>query len=192
MSAIPQPQPRLMTVDQYLQLGEDESGRTELQEGSLVVSPRPFAPHMVAVAELYRQLHAQAPSSHQVVPEVDIDLQLSPANEPGTVRAPDLVVVTRTSYDAAARERRVLRASETVLAVEILSLGSRRMDRIVKREEYAAAGIPNYWIVELDGLTTLYACTLSNDGTYRDVDQATGVFAANAPFALRIDLDSLA
>ncbi|WUI08003.1 Uma2 family endonuclease [Micromonospora sp. NBC_00421] len=43
-----------------------------------------------------------------------------------------------------------LRSSDVVLAVEIVTPGTRRVDRFAKPGEYAAAGIPFYWRIEQD------------------------------------------
>ncbi|OLT02996.1 hypothetical protein BJF90_27145 [Pseudonocardia sp. CNS-004] len=51
------------------------------------------------------------------------------------------------------------------LAVEILSTGTRRVDRVLKFSEYAEGGIPRYWIVDLDAPTSLLAYVLVN-GNY--------------------------
>ncbi|WP_425315232.1 Uma2 family endonuclease [Tsukamurella pseudospumae] len=41
-------------------------------------------------------------------------------------------------------------ADEVIIVVEILAPGTRLLDRVTKRSEYATAGIPHYWIVDLD------------------------------------------
>ena len=59
-------------------------------------------------------------------------------------------------------ERNVPRvdAADVLLAVEILSDGTRKVDRILKFAEYAEAGIAQYWIVDLDEPASLRAFTL--------------------------------
>ena len=52
-------------------------------------------------------------------------------------------------------------ATDVLLAVEILSDGTRKVDRILKFAEYAEAGIGRYWIVDLDEPASLRAFTLS-------------------------------
>jgi Uma2 family endonuclease len=37
-----------------------------------------------------------------------------------------------------------------LLVIEILSPGTERHDRTVKRRRYQSAGVPEYWIVDLD------------------------------------------
>jgi len=42
-----------------------------------------------------------------------------------------------------------------LLAVEIVSRGSEAIDRIIKMDEYAKAGVPRYWIVDRDAAQTV-------------------------------------
>ena len=49
MTAVPEPPGRLLTVDAYAALGEDDRYRSELQEGNLVISPSPAPDHMIVM-----------------------------------------------------------------------------------------------------------------------------------------------
>ena len=69
------------------------------------------------------------------------------AGEPPTVRIPD-IIITREARVAANPSR--LEATDVLVAVEILSPGTGTTDRVTKRHEYANAGIPRYWLVDLD------------------------------------------
>lgn len=42
-----------------------------------------------------------------------------------------------------------------LLAIEIVSRGSEAIDHIIKKDEYARAGIPRYWIVDRDAANTV-------------------------------------
>lgn len=84
-----------------------------------------------------------------------------------------------------------MRAAEVRLAVEIVSPGSRRMDYVVKRGEYADAGIDHYWIVDLDPPPSLRACHLAGELGYSDDGERTGAFSTTEPFRLTIDLSRL-
>ena len=104
------------------------------------------------------------------------------------------MVVTRAGLARRRQEGGVLRASEVVLAVEIVSPGSERTDHTVKHLEYADAGIPHYWIVDLGepgDRVTLTAHHLAGEFGYADAGPVDGVFAATEPFPVRIDLDAL-
>jgi len=85
----------------------------------------------------------------------------------------------------------MIRASEVVVAVEIGSPGSKRTDHIAKRSEYADAGIPYYWIVDISEPVSLVACHLAGELGYQDPGDVTGVFATTEPSDLRVNLDEL-
>jgi Uma2 family endonuclease len=191
MTALTQPPGRLLSIADYAALPEDDRNRWELQEGNLVMSPSPTPRHMVAAAELYTQLRNQLPGDLCAVPDVDLDVELSPAGQPGTARRPDLVVVRRSEFVRVDREGGLLRAAETLLVVEIVSPGSRRTDNLIKRGEYADAGIPYYWIIEVAAPVTLVACHLAGKFGYQDGGAATGVFETAQPFTVRVDLAAL-
>ena len=65
-----------------------------------------------------------------------------------------------------------------------------------KAAEYADAGVPRYWIVDLGepgDRPQLTAHHLAGEFGYADAGRVTGgVFAATGPFHVRIDLDALA
>jgi Uma2 family endonuclease len=191
MTALTQPPGRLLSIADYAALPEDDRNRWELQEGNLVRSPSPTPRHMVAAAELYTQLRNQLPGDLCAVPDVDLDVELSPAGQPGTARRPDLVVVRRSEFVRVDREGGLLRAAETLLVVEIVSPGSRRTDNLIKRGEYADAGIPYYWIIEVAAPVTLVACHLAGEFGYQDGGAVTGVFETAQPFTVRVDLAAL-
>jgi Uma2 family endonuclease len=66
------PIPReLMTLDQWDALPEDNSAHYELQEGVLVVSPRPARRHQQAMVRLATQMEAQLPPDWEVVPDIE-------------------------------------------------------------------------------------------------------------------------
>ena len=191
MTALIQPPGRLLSVRDYAALGEDDRNRWELQEGNLVMSPSPTPRHMIAVARLYGLVESQLPPGLRAVPDIDLDLQLAPADQPGTSRRPDLVVVSEAELRQVETEGGLLRADSTVLVVEIVSPGSRRTDNLIKRSEYADAGIPAYWIIDAEAPISLVACHLAGAFGYQDGGAVTGVFETTEPFPVRIDLDAL-
>ena len=60
-----------------------------------------------------------------------------------------------------------------------------------KRDDYADAGIPNYWIIDIDEPISLTACRLTEQFGYEDDQVATGVFRTEVPFPVEINLDRL-
>lgn len=188
----PESEPRLLTVAEYAALGETETGYTELQEGHILMSPSPRPGHNIASGELLVQLRPQAPADLIVIQDIDIDLELAPAGEPGFSRRPDLVVVRRSAVARADEDGGLIRASEVRLVVEIVSPGSRRMDNVVKHGEYADAGIPHYWIVDLDPPVSVHVWHLAGEFGYQDSGTFTGEVGLLDPFKVDLSLDRLA
>ncbi|RZT88670.1 Uma2 family endonuclease [Pseudonocardia sediminis] len=181
----------LLTVSEYLEIGEIEPGYSELVEGRLLMSPGPAPDHNHAAMEMAFQLRGQLPAEFESLTDMDVDLQLSPPGAPGTVRRPDLVVVPRSARRRVRAEGGVFLASDIRVAVEVLSPGSRRIDHVHKRAEYADAGIAHYWIVDLTEPVSMLACHLAGEFGYADGGAVTGTFSATAPFDVTLDLDAL-
>ncbi len=189
--ALPVPPVRPLTVAEYAALPEDGEIHYELQEGILVMSPSPITDHQRCLRRLLRKLEDLVPDGLEPIPDVDVDLQLVRPSQPGFVRRPDLVVVTCAAIERVRREPGLLRASDVVLAVEIISPSSRRMDTVVKHGEYADAGLRHYWVVDLDGDVSLTACHLAGELGYTDAAPSTGIFTAVDPFPVRLVLGEL-
>src|SRR5262249_39730402 len=68
---------------------------------------------------------------------------------PGKVREPDLVFMLTQHADRITAEY----WGVPDLVVEVHSPGTRRLDRVIKKREYAQAGIPEYWMVDLEAQT---------------------------------------
>lgn len=185
------PVPHLFTVAEYVALGEIESGYAELQEGHLLMSPSPAVDHNIASGELLLQLAPHLPPDFRLVQDIDVNLELAEPEQPGFVRRPDLVVVRRDAVRRVKGGKGLLRASDVVLAVEIVSPGSRRTDYMIKRAEYADAGIPNYWIIDLDPPVSLVVCHLAGEFGYQDATAVTGEFTTTIPFPLTVHVDRL-
>jgi Uma2 family endonuclease len=106
---------------------------------------------------------------------------------PTTVRVPDLAVVPRAeAKDNPARYR----AEDVLLAVEVISPGSRRTDRVTKLNEYAEAGIENYWIVDLERPVTLTAFELVGQ-EYKLITETSGTLSITSPAPLSVDVQVL-
>lgn len=191
MTAVYEPG-HLFTVREFMELEYDpDVVRYELQEGNLVVRTRPRPWHGYAALELGRQLHPLLPAGYIVLMDADVNLELAPEDQPGTVRVPDLFVVHEDEYDRCHREDDLLRASGVLLAVEILSPSTQRVDRVIKFSEYADANIAHYWMLDLEPPTSLRAFHLAGPFGYLESEEATGTYSATEPFPVSIDLTTL-
>ncbi len=130
------------------------------------------------------QLDRQLPDELTALPDVEV---LIDPRHPATVRAPD-VVITRDLRAAENPSRLV--AADLLVAVEIVSPGTGRMDRVTKPAEYADAGIPHYWLIELDDPITLTAYTLVGDD-YEIVARTSDTVALTEPAPITVDVRAL-
>ncbi|KXP01369.1 hypothetical protein AXK60_03575 [Tsukamurella pseudospumae] len=118
------------------------------------------------------------PAEYRVATEIDVILD---ATAPPTVRQPDVLVRHSGSTGT-------LTAADVVLVIEILSPSSHRVDRVTKRDEYARAGIPHYWIVDVDEQSAEVLALV--DGRFKG-STVTGRIAVDVPAALDVDLTAL-
>ncbi|HEU4990755.1 MAG TPA: Uma2 family endonuclease [Gemmatimonadaceae bacterium] len=122
----------------------DDGARHEIIDGELFVTPAPSYAHQRAVLVLARRLDAyvRAHGAGYVLP-APADVVFSDR----TLVQPDVFVVPPRDGKAPANWRE---AGRMLLAVEILSPSSARVDRVRKRALYQREGVPEYWIVDLD------------------------------------------
>ncbi|MBP2323403.1 Uma2 family endonuclease [Kibdelosporangium banguiense] len=174
----------LLSLADWEALPEDNSRHFELVEGVLQVSPHPVWNHQRAITKLLGRLDSQLPQDLVVQPEFELVLSDS---FPPTIRVPDLLVVP----EAVGRTNPPrVRAEDVLLVVEVVSPGSRKIDRVHKLNEYAEAGIPDYWIVDLDPPVSVTAFQLI-DGDYELNAETDGVLSVTTPAPLNIDLGKL-
>jgi Uma2 family endonuclease len=122
----------------------DDGKRYELVDGELLVSPAPRLRHQHVVQVLFRLVDPYV-IRHRLGETFALpgDLTLNS----GQVVQPDLFVV---HDDLDPRTATWDEVGVPFLAVEVLSPSTARHDRIVKRGAYQRAGVPTYWIVDLD------------------------------------------
>lgn len=89
---------------------------------------------------------------------------------PAGVRKPDMFVIPKEIARAAVIDEspKLIPGTELLLVVEVVSpgSGSERTDRVRKVREYAALGIPQYWIVEHHSAVRVHRAILEG-GAYR-------------------------
>lgn len=120
-----------------LELITDERRRYELVDGTLLVSPSPRPLHQRVVARLLATLTPLCPADCEVLP-APLDVVL----DEHTVLIPDVVVGRRDTFTDRAL------VGVPVLAVEVVSPSSERIDRYLKPARLAAAGCPFYWVID--------------------------------------------
>lgn len=157
-----------------LELTPDEGPRYELVDGVLLVTYMSSAIHQRALGELMMQLVSACPEHLEVLPG---PLEFRPDNRLALV--PDLLVLPRG--DSTTRW-----VEELALAVEVVVSTTRTVDQVLKPVLYARAGVPAYWILDVEE-TKLTVLELV-DGVYveREVVVGEKVFEATLPFPVEI------
>ena len=121
----------------------EDGNRYEVIDGELYVTPPPIEPHQRAlhILEVLVGSHVLQHDLGRLYP-APIGVLLS---EGASGVQPDLVYVSKEN-SGIITERGIEGTPD--LVVEILSPSTQARDRGVKMRAYAAAGIPNYWIVD--------------------------------------------
>ena len=133
---------RRYTVDEVLAF-PDDGNRYELVDGELLVTPSPAQRHQIVLDELYALLRAYVKRHSHLARAF-----FAPADiiwGPDEYVQPDMFVVPANEVTGDWRDCQSL-----LLAVEVVSPGSARADRLTKRRLYQRRGVATYWIVDAD------------------------------------------
>ncbi|MFI5892972.1 Uma2 family endonuclease [Actinoplanes sp. NPDC051513] len=141
--------PAVVTLDDLTaMMAADEHHRYEISpEGVLSILPPPGYVHAIIATRLMVWLAAAGVSADRIAQAVGLRIP-GPTGVGG--RIPDLVVWSKAQVDGV-----WLPVDDVLLVVEIISPGSLGVDTVTKRNEYAAAGIPQYWVVDQDSAQTV-------------------------------------
>ena len=158
------------TDEEYLWLTDRSRRLIEFTDGYVQELPMPTSSHQAILALLYRLFHAWLGPRGGVVLFSALRLRV----REGKFREPDLLVL-RDSSDPRYQDRYWLGAD---LVVEVVSPDRPERDLVDKREDYAEAGIAEYWIVDpRDELITVLA--LRRQGYVEDGVYARGSVATS-------------
>lgn len=162
---------RLLTFEDYLNHQADDPGsdvRYEFVDGELIPMNPPRIEHFLIaqfLSDYLRQVIGQNNLPWMVFAEIGVRTGFRRS------RVVDLCVVKREQVQELAGRSAVFETSP-LLAVEIVSLDSIGRDYRYKRSEYseyAAAGIPEYWIV--DPLENRLTILQLQEGLYDEIPQ---------------------
>jgi len=158
-------------------------GRYELVDGVVPVGPAPGRPHQAVVRLLGAKLRAVCPAEYEVIQGAELRF--------GERRTflPDIQV---TFAGVRSRHDSWLPPREVVIAVEVVAPTSKVMDRITKPALYAAAGIPYYWRVEIDGGVEVSTYRLDPlDEVYRRIGEFREVVDVPEPWPIKIHVTEI-
>ncbi|MFV2101647.1 Uma2 family endonuclease [Micromonospora sp. LOL_024] len=141
--------PVVTLADLTAMMAEDEHHRYEISpEGVVSIMPPLGYAHAIIATRLMVWLAQGGVPADRITQAVGLRI---PGRDGGLGgRIPDLVVWSKAQADGV-----WLPVADVLLAVEIISPGSEGVDTVTKRSEYAAAGIPQYWVVDQDQAQTV-------------------------------------
>ncbi|MEV8606446.1 Uma2 family endonuclease [Amycolatopsis sp. NPDC051373] len=173
----------LVTLEYWEALPETSEWHIEVVEGALLTTPPPpFWRQRVA----YRAAHLidEQFGGHGAFARGEMLLE----HRPLTVRVPDVVVVP---WEILETNPQRVQAEDVLLVVEVLSEGTKRTDQITKHSEYAAAGMRQYWIIDVEAPVSMITYRLL-DGRYETAGEYSGkVKLGVSGHPIVLDLDKL-
>lgn len=137
-------------LTEYLLLPYDGK-RTELVDGEILdmAEASPLHADIIDFLLVLLKAHIAEQGLKYIARAGNIGIEIPRADTENNVRDPDLIVCDRAQW----REMRQLTkaifgaGNPPALAVEVASPGNTERDTVEKRQEYAMAQVPEYWIV---------------------------------------------
>jgi Uma2 family endonuclease len=169
----------------------EDGKRHELADGWLTeLSPSPWHDH---AADRLKDLLKDA--ARRAGAEVCVAGGPNDVTTPAGVRKPDVFVVPReVARGAIDRKVRIYYAADLLLVVEVISprSASEQVDRVRKVREYARAGIPFYWIVDLEPEPKITVLALRGPEYILEAEVPAGHdLVVNQPYPISLDPISL-
>jgi Uma2 family endonuclease len=125
----------------------DDGNRYEIIDGELLVTPSPRYWHQLVLLALASRLRPYVRSLGLTLLIAPADVRVSRK----TQVEPDMFVLPESSVID--HRTQWIKMRGLLLAIEALSPSTADVDRGKKRALYLAHGIPEYWIVDVDGCT---------------------------------------
>lgn len=155
----------------------------ELNNGRLEVLAMPAQSHQILVAYLYQLLLAFVTRTHLgTVLFAPLRIQIAP----GKYREPDIVFMLAENDHR--RGERYWQGADLVM--EVVSPDDPERDWVLKRQEYAQAGIPEYWVIDpTDERIAIF--TLTGESYTIHSDQNVGQASSRLLEGFHVDLTAV-
>jgi Uma2 family endonuclease len=154
----------------------DDAPRVELRDGVMIVVPSPTIGHQNIGNLLWTWFYQHAPDDFLPVTAVGVIVGLRDSLEPDVLLVDRSVEITN----------HFVMPDQVTIAVEVVSPGTKRRDRLEKPAEYAAAGIPHLWRIE-QGPVHVFAYDLVN-GKYELAADSDTELVLTKPFEIKLPI----
>lgn len=134
-----------LTVEEFFALPEPwDKRKMELDEGVLYIMAQPILVHQFFQGRLSKHIETYLDEFDEPPADVFTDVTVALSLERRTLLAPDLSIILREREELLTG--RMIEGAPDIV-VEILS-SDRSRDLVRKRQLYAEAGVPEYWIFD--------------------------------------------
>lgn len=158
----------------------DEHHRYELsREGVLSIMPPATPERALIVSRLVHWFYVNGFGPEEITADCGIDV--------GGGRQPDLTVWAKGKPPRRARSS-YASLDGLLLAIEVISPDSEITDRVIKKTEYAVAGVPRYWIIDRDKGNTVEMYALGAGGYSPERVAQSLAWLLNAPVPDLLDI----
>jgi Uma2 family endonuclease len=139
-----------VSFEEYIDFCAQTDERYELVRGKLHQMNPPTVLHY-RIAKFLEQVLDQAIEEHFDPDEWETFREAGQRTEDDSSRLPDLAIVSRLEADKLLKQTAVFQ-SPSLLVIEVVSPSSASEDYDEKLKEYEGLGIPEYWVVDHEGL----------------------------------------
>ncbi len=175
-----------LTIRDFVRLDEsgafDAYAKTELVDGEVLAGGSQFRPHAFIKSELaFRLRDAVAPTGLGLFPVVEVGVGIPPHN----VLEPDIVLTSEARGDG------FVPLGSVAIVVEVAAT-SPAFDLGRKRDVYAAAAIPEYWIADVEArvIHQFWSPAGSDYAQHREIPFGQRIGSATIP-DLSVETDGL-
>jgi Uma2 family endonuclease len=167
------------TVEDVFSL-PDSAPRVELTDGVLTVVPSPSGGHQKINWRLAGWLERHLPDGFE--PQLAVGVLVGA----DATLEPDALVL----HGPVDLDHHFYKPEQVVVAIEIVSPGTRRRDRFEKPALYASAGIPHYWRIEQNPVH-VFAYDLVGS-RYEPVADSAEELVLSKPFEIKLPIRDIA
>lgn len=187
-----------LTFEQYLEMDDETDNRYELVEGRLVELPPESEPNTSLANYLFLQLVNAGMPFRLIQPHAcELQVPVLQAGDPAN-RYPDLVILREEHLELTRKRLTIIfDVLPPHLVIEVVSpAGQRNRERDYgrKRRQYAAWGIPEYWLIDPEeqaipfGIASLHAALQLDEGNYFEVGRFAGSIWIQSPELERLGI----